>query len=200
MPLLVSRERALEISREVEASMARVRAESEAGDDFLFFPEEPMGSHSSRITDERPGIEIKPPHRVRPVYRSQWLDGPFAITAGILTLIIGLVLGDSAMGLFCCGFLAFLAGLVAAEICDWFDILIKHQPVFTFANRLYAALRRYARTRTTVIHTRYRVGQRVEVVGTGCASIVTEIAAHRGKIYYRLYGFDYDYREGELCA
>lgn len=141
-----------------------------------------------------------PPHRVRAVYRSQWLDGPFAFAAGLLTLVIGLTLGNTAMGLFALGFVAFTAGLLSAEICNWFDILIQRQPVFTFANRLYAALRRYSRTRTAVIHSRYRVGQRVEIRGTGCASTISEIAAYRGKIYYRLFGFDADFREGELQA
>lgn len=150
-----------------------------------------------------PSNRVLPPHRVREAipYRARWSDGFFAIFVGISSALTGYLFGATPMWLYIVGVLSFLAGLIFGEILEGFEYAAKRRPVFTFLNRLYVALRRYARTRTAIIHSRYRVGQFVyDLNHRGCGSSIIEITAYRGKIYYRLFGFDHDYRESELST
>lgn len=142
-------------------------------------------------------IRVLPPHRTRPVYKARWMDGPFAFLAGLTSLLIGILFGNASLAFFCVGFIAFMCGMLIGELCESFELFAKQLPWFTTTNRWYVLLRRYCRLRTVIIATKYRVGQSVED-SCGCISRITEITAYRGKIYYRLFGFDYDYRESEL--
>ncbi len=139
------------------------------------------------------------PHRAREPYKARWCDGPFALLVGAITVVCGIAFGNGPMGYFVLGVLAFMAGLLANEGIAFYNYLLGTPPLFTFANRLYVAIRRWSRTSSVIIATKYKLNQRVETVDyPGCMSRVQEICAYRGKIYYRLNGFQGDYREHEL--
>lgn len=136
-------------------------------------------------------------YRVRLPYKARWADGQFAIVAGLLTLLTGVCFGMQGISYFALGFIAFLVGTNVNEFLYHLNKAAQLPPTFTLLNRGYVLIRRWSRCRTAIIATRYHVGQRVETQ-TGCMSTVREICAFRGKIYYRLNGFDHDYRESEL--